>query len=290
MNYVARASDEGIEMLGKTNSFRVLVADSKTWRTAIEDFKESFVNTLDTANAEIGKFREKFYLLSSSIAPSVMRTNGGEVSNGNGMDFEFESVVNLLELVREFYESYHEKFCVYYFKKNAISENIRADLLPFLKKYPTDTSFLKGCGKDGVDGFLIDVDAFIAKENDFSNIALGVSCKCSLKDAGGDAILAGIRHMTEFLKIPALGMFRLYDAAEVSDTQYKSCPFYNKRESNFYNKVKTLRESDDAEYRLFGLDTRPELDLPLSKYCDVAEVWSVAGYKYVWDKLVGHNE
>ncbi len=293
MDYVARASDQAMDLLAKTNSFKVLVADSETWRTAIDDFKKSFVNTLETANLEISKFRKTLYHLNSTLAPVGMRTNGGEVSNENGMDFEFETVVSQLELVRDFYEKTGEKFYVYYYKTNAIESSVSKDLRPFLKKYPTDCDFLKAFSENRNNKFLIDVDVFIAPlnvEKNPSSIVVGISCKCSLKDAGGDAVIAGIKHMTEFLDIPAVGFYRLYDLNSVEPTQAQSNVFYNVNESNFYEKVKVLREKDKIDYRFFGLNNLDTLDLPNKKFDDVAEVYDCEGYNYIWDLLSEASE
>ena len=129
---------------------------------------------------------------------------------------------------------------------------------------------------------------FIAPSNvekNPSSIVVGISCKCSLKDAGGDAVIAGLRHMTEFLDIPAVGFYRLYDLNSVEPTQAKSNVFYNANESNFYEKVKVLRERDKINYRFFGLNNLDTLNLPNEKFADVAELYDCEGYNYIWDLL-----
>ena len=290
LQYIAKTDDDSIERLFMSNSFRVLLANSDTWKTAIEDFKETYVNTLATAKLEVKKVRNEFAILNSTIAPREIKENGGSVSNGNGADFEFESVVALLELVEEYERETGERYIVHYAASNSIMRFVNRRLRKYLKKYPTNRSFLSGKSDNVDEEFEIDVDVYIAPVNREEDIAIGVSCKCSLKDAGGDAILAGIRHMTEFLKIPAVGFFRLYDIDEVSSTQSKSNPFYNVRSSNFYSKVKVLREEDGIEYRLFGLNTSDDLNEPREKYADIAELYDCNGYNFIWDKLVGHNE
>ena len=166
---------------------------------------------------------------------------------------------------------------------------MNSHLVKYLRKYPTDTSFLRGKYKKGSKGFLIDVDAFVAKDNPVDTMAFGVSCKCSLKDAGGDAILAGLERMKEYLNIPAIGMYRLYNKQGVSSTQYKSCPFYNVKESNFYDKVVEESQRLNTEFNLFGLNNDPSLDIPLHQYSDVAKLFSSEGYDFVWNILVKHN-
>ena len=290
MHYVARASNEDITVLYDSNSFGILVARSETWVQAVDEFKECYANTLDEAIAEIVRFRGKYSILNFSMAPLNLRnTNGGEVSNENGVDFEFESVVALLELVHSFNSVFSANYYVYYQKANVISSSVNSHLVKYLRKYPTDTSFLRGKYKKGSKGFLIDVDAFVAKDNPVDTMAFGVSCKCSLKDAGGDAILAGLERMKEYLNIPAIGMYRLYNKQGVSSTQYKSCPFYNVIESNFYDKVVEESQRLNTEFNLFGLNNDPSLDIPLHQYSDVAKLFSSEGYDFVWNILVKHD-
>ena len=285
LQYIAGTDEESLSRLFMSNSFRVLLADSDTWRAAIKDFNTSYVNTLADAKVEVEKVRNEFSILNSTIVPRKLKENGGSLSNGNGAEFEFQSVIALLELVEEFERVNDERFFVHYAKAESIMNCIPRRLRKYLKKYPTDRGFISG-KTEGVDEqFEIDVDAYVSTDNDF-DVVLGVSCKCSLKDAGGDAILAGIRHMIKFLGIPAVGFYRLYDLGEVSSTQSKSNPFYNINTSNFHNKVKVLREEDGINYRLFGLNTSDNLQEPNTKYSQVAELYDCEGYNYIWNTLI----
>lgn len=289
LHYLAKTDEESLGRLFKSNSFRVLLANSDTWKTAIEDFRADYVNTLDDAKVAANKVRNDFSILNSTIAPTEIKENGGTIANANGADFEFQSVIALLELVEEYEKETGKRYIVHYENANSIERFVNRRLRKYLRKYPKNRSFISGKTEDVEEEFEIDVDAYIAPEGNETDLVIGFSCKCSLKDSGGDAILDGIRHMEEFLDIPAVGLYRLYDLDEVTPSQAKSNPFYNERSSNFYNKVKVLRNTDKVNYRLFGLNTSEDYDEPNDKYSDVAELYDCDGYNFIWESLEDHT-
>ena len=71
-----------------------------------------YANTLTKQLLKLFGFVESIVFLIFQCT-NLRNTNGGEVSNENGEDFEFESVVALLEIVHSFNSVFfHKLLCV----------------------------------------------------------------------------------------------------------------------------------------------------------------------------------
>ena len=299
--YIARASEAEIDIMKLSNSYNVLVADTKTWRESVEVFKEKYGTTLEMAEKEIARIRAEFPL--SKNINNVL--NGGIVSNKNGFLLEAKVCLALIIQVDELNKRLglvgDDQYRVHYLKYKELLPLLILDHPEYkhlLAPYPTEKTvggrrrILSNKNEGGE--YEIDLDAYIAKRSDAFNVAVGFTIKNATKDQNGDGLLNGLLAMEVDLGFPAMAIVNLYSVDE-SVTQKKSNTFANKKSSNTYDKLKFMQHKnkeslENGKIKIYGLNDITNFEKINPDFTDLIKLFYDDGCRELERILIDFHE
>jgi len=298
--YIARANESELSILKLSNSYNVLVADSQTWRESVACFNKHYGTSLEMAEKEIDKVRAEYPKANQIPVNHNLPINGGIVSNKNGFILEAKVCQALIFQVEELNEKLgltgNDIYRVHYFKYKKLLPLIDSKYHYLIASYPTDKTpgghrkILSNKNEGGE--YSIDLDAYIATQNDPFDIAIGFTIKNATKDQNGDGLLNGLTAMEVDLGFPGIAIVNLYSVDE-KKTQKKSNTFANKKSSNTYDKFKfnqhKYKNSLESEnFKIFGLNDRSDYEKINSDFRDMIGYYYDEGSAEI-DRLVTNH-